>query len=88
MKEIAHEGPPRSSSQATTALVLGIVGIFLFGIILGPLAIYLGGKAEREITESGGRLTGARRASAARVLGWVALALWVVVFVVNLSVRS
>jgi hypothetical protein len=87
VKDVAYQGPPTSSGHATTALV-GIVSLFLFGIVLGPLAIYLGGKAEREIEESGGRLTGARRASTARVLGIIALVIWVIVLIVNLSVRS
>jgi uncharacterized Tic20 family protein len=88
VQEMSYSGQPQSSSAATTAMIVGIAGLFLFGIVLGPLAIFLGGKAEREIAESGGRLTGAKRAKRARVIGVIALVLWVVILVVNLSVRS
>jgi len=33
----------KSGGFGTTALVCGLVGIFLFGIVLGPLAIIFGG---------------------------------------------
>jgi len=51
--------------------VCGIVGLFCFGIILGPVAIVLGRQAQRE-----GRPGGMARAG--EILGYVDLALFVV----------
>lgn len=73
------QGPPKSSSQATVALVVGIVSIFLFGIILGPLAIILGVRAKKDVEESNGRLSGRGKAQAAVYCGIASIALWVVV---------
>ena len=38
-------GAPQSSSNSTLILVLGIVSIFIFGIVLGPIAWILGNNA-------------------------------------------
>ena len=54
--------PPDAGKARTTSLVLGIIGIFFLGIILGPLAIMQANKAERL----------GERSSAGRVLGWIA----------------
>ncbi len=50
---------PEAGKAKTTSLVFGIIGLFIFGIILGPLAIMQANKAER---------FGAR-ATAGKVLG-------------------
>ncbi|MEG9249619.1 hypothetical protein V6S67_16145 [Arthrobacter sp. Soc17.1.1.1] len=50
---------PEAGKAKTTSLVLGIIGLFILGIILGPLAIMQANKAER---------LGAR-ATAGKVLG-------------------
>jgi len=52
---------PEGQSKAKIALVLGIIGLFLFGIILGPIAIVQANKAES---------LGAK-ATAGKVLGWI-----------------
>ncbi len=54
--------PPEAGKARTTSLVLGIVGIFFLGIVLGPLAIMQANTAERL----------GERSSAGRVLGWIA----------------
>ncbi|WP_104179654.1 hypothetical protein [Arthrobacter sp. B0490] len=59
--------PPEAGQARTASLVLGIIGIFFLGIILGPLAIMQANKAERL----------GERSSAGRVLGWIATALGV-----------
>ena len=46
-------------------------------MILGPVAIYLGITAKREIQESGGRLKGSGMATAGIVLGIIALVTFV-----------
>jgi hypothetical protein len=65
-------GAPKQEKGAITALVLGIVGLFLCGILLGPAAIYEGAKARRRIRESNGMLTGDGMALAGLILGIVA----------------
>lgn len=48
-------------SKAKVALICGIVGLFLFGIVLGPIAIVQANKAE----SLGVKATGGK------VLGWI-----------------
>lgn len=78
-------GPPKSSSHATVALVVGIVALFLFGIILGPIAIIMGLRARTEIDESGGRVTGRGQATAAVFIGMLACVVWVVLLVTSIA---
>jgi hypothetical protein len=75
-------GPAVTAGKATGALVCGIVGLFCFGVILGPVAIYLGSTAKREIQQSNGRLKGSGMATAGMVLGIIA----VVVFVLSIII--
>lgn len=63
-----HQGGPHAAGaqgqkHRTTSVVLGVVGLFLLGIVLGPLAIWQAGKAERLGV----------KATAGKVLGWIAL---------------
>lgn len=58
--------------------ILGALSIFLFGLILGPLAIYYGAKA-RSLDE--------RKGLVGMVLGAVGLILWVVVAVIVVYVN-
>ena len=67
---------------------MGIVSLFVFGVITGPIAFFLGGKAERDIQESNGALPGEKKARWAKILGGVGFALWAVALVVNFTVRS
>lgn len=67
-------------SAATLSLVFGIVGIFVFGFIFGPLAIWQASKAEK---------LGAP-ATAGKVFGWidcVFVVLGVVVFGITMASR-
>ena len=47
--------------DAQTALICGIVGLFFFGIVLGPIAIVKASAAERNNVP----------ATAGKVLGWI-----------------
>jgi Domain of unknown function (DUF4190) len=58
------------SGKAVWALVAGIVGLFCFGIILGPVAIVIGRQAQRE-----GRPGG--MAKAGEILGYIDVVLFV-----------
>jgi hypothetical protein len=60
-----------NSSKPVWSLVCGIIGLFCFGIILGPVAIILGRQAQRE-----GRPGG--MAKAGEILGYVDVALFIV----------
>jgi hypothetical protein len=61
-----------------TALVTGIVGlllIFPFGVLLGPLALWSGISAQRRIQRADGKLHGSGRAVAGIVIGSIVSAL-------------
>jgi hypothetical protein len=61
-------------AEAGEALKYAIIGIFCFGFILGPIAISKAVKARKTI-EGNPRLTGSGKATAALVVGSIALAL-------------
>jgi hypothetical protein len=46
---------PASNGMAIAALVCGIIGLFIFEIILGPLAIIFGGLGLRNANRGSGR---------------------------------
>jgi hypothetical protein len=77
--------PPPNHPQATTALVLGILGVVVCGGI-APFAWNIGGTAVREIDASGGAWGGRTEANAGRitvllVVGLLAFVAFVVIFV-------
>lgn len=57
---------PAGESAAQLSLILGIVGLFFAGIVLGPMAIWQAGKAEKLGVQ----------ATAGKVLGWISTILW------------
>jgi uncharacterized membrane protein YjgN (DUF898 family) len=62
-------GPPAPNHpQATTVLVLGILGIVVCGII-APFAWVMGNRVVGEIDASGGRWGGRTEANVGRILG-------------------
>ena len=75
----------QSSSKATTALVLGIVGLVVCQLV-GIAAIVVGNQAKQEIDASGGQLDGRGMAVAGVVIGWVAVGLMVLGLVFGLFV--
>lgn len=64
--------PSVTDRGANVSIVLGVIGLVLCGIILGPAAIVEGVKARRRIAASGGGLTGNARATIGIVIGSVA----------------
>jgi hypothetical protein len=81
-KVMALKGPPVLAEEATIpckeageALTYAIIGLFCFGIILGPVAISKASKAKKMI-EMNPRLTGSGKATAATIIGVVALVFW------------
>jgi Domain of unknown function (DUF4190) len=65
--------PAVTDSKATAALVCGIIGLLLCGVVLGPVAIYLGTQAKKEIRSSNGQLKGEGLATAGIVMGVIAV---------------
>lgn len=66
------------AKKAKLSLILGIVGLFVFGIVLGPIAIVQANRAE----SLGAKATGGK------VLGWIDLLfglLGVVIVLMNMS---
>lgn len=63
LRRLSFEREQRAQQHATTAVVLGIIGLFTLPVILGPIAIWQASKA---------RSLG-HQATAGMVLGWVAL---------------
>jgi hypothetical protein len=72
-------GPPATrggNGVAVAAMVCGIVGVFIFNVVLGPLAVIFGGVGLRNANRGAGR-RGA--ATAGLVLGIVDIVLLIVV---------
>jgi hypothetical protein len=63
-------GPPQDHPQATTVLVLGILGLVMCQII-SPIAWVMGNRVVREIDATGGQLGGRSSANAGRICGIV-----------------
>jgi uncharacterized membrane protein YjgN (DUF898 family) len=76
---------PPNHPQATTVLVLGILGLVVCGI-LGPFAWVMGNRVVAEIDASGGRVGGRTEANVGRILGIVATALLAVSLVALVGV--
>jgi hypothetical protein len=64
------QGPVQDHPQASTALVLGILGLYLCGV-LAPFALMIGRRTIREIDASGGQYGGRSAARAGHILGIV-----------------
>ena len=71
----------RTSGKATASMWCGIVGIFIFGLILGPIAICLGVSAKKEIAANPETLEGTCQANAGISCGAVSLLLWLILII-------
>ncbi len=69
--------PTKNSGLAISSLILGILFMYGIGSIL---ALIFGYRARGEIDRSGGNLEGRGMATAGIVLGWIGLALAIVIF--------
>ncbi len=70
--------------EANEALTYAIVGIFICGIILEPIALSKAAKAKKMIALNP-RLSGSGKATAATVIGVVGLVLWVLGLLTRLA---
>ncbi|MFD0365401.1 DUF4190 domain-containing protein [Nocardia sp. GCM10030253] len=85
-------GPPQDHPQATTVMILGILGL-VFCQILGPFAWVMGKKALNEIDASGGTIGGRSNVMVGYVCGIISsvliiVSLLFVVFFVILGVTG
>ena len=72
----------KNSGFAIASMVCGIVGLFVFGVILGTLAIIFGVIALNKINERPNELKGLCQAKAGIVCGCVAIVLWIILIIV------
>lgn len=74
---VAHSiGSRPSSGHAVASLVLGVLAFFTCGLVLGPLAIYFGAKARKQI-DTGLTDPGSKGiATAGYICGIIATAIW------------
>jgi hypothetical protein len=74
---------PQNDDKAVISLVLGILSLVSFSILAGIPAIILGNASRERIRASSGQLTGEGLATAGVVMGWISVALaLVIVFIV------
>jgi Domain of unknown function (DUF4190) len=78
--------PMDVSGEAVASMICGIVSLFFFGFILGPIAICLGVSAKNKIKENPQGLTGGCQATAGIVTGSIAVAVWVICIILVLIV--
>ncbi len=71
-----------SNGKAIASLVVGIFGLASLPIIASIIALVLGYQARKEIAGSGGWQTGETLARAGIILGWVGIALYVLLILV------
>lgn len=71
----------RTSGKAIASLVLGIVSLFLFGIIAGPLAVIFGVLARKEI-DADSSIGGRGLATVGLTLGIIGIVLWAIVILI------
>jgi hypothetical protein len=77
---------PRPHPRGVAVLILGIVGLVIC-MPCGIVALVLGNGALKEIDSNPGAYTNRGMVNAGRILGIVAIVLWVIGFVVSLISR-
>ena len=76
---VAPGGLPHTSGLAIGALICAIGSFFVCPVIGAVVAIALAYNASNHIADSGGSIRGSGMATAAKVLGWIHLALAILV---------
>ncbi len=76
------ETDPVSAPLSTAGLVLGIVGFFVFGFILGLLSIIFSAISLGKIAKNPGKYKGKGKAIAGLILGLIDLIGWVAIMVI------
>lgn len=75
----------RIKSLANKSLLFGLLGLFCCGPIFGPLAIHYANQAEVSITLDDSGATYGSTHKTGRVLGYVAIGLWVLSLILRLG---
>lgn len=75
----------KAKSDASSALTMAIIGLFCFGIILGPIAISKGNSAKKVLQPGE---PGYGNANAGVIIGWIAVSLWALSIIVNLIILA
>ena len=75
----------RTNGKAIASLTIGIISIFVFGIILGPIAICLGLSAKKDIEENPETMIGLGQANAGIICGSIAMIIWVILIIIVYS---
>lgn len=76
-------GPPRTDARAVASLVCGILGLLIFPLIFGAVALVLGRRSRREIMSQPIVMKGMGMATTGIILGSVSMALFVVLIFAN-----
>jgi hypothetical protein len=79
-----YTGPKETLPEAKEALKYAIIGIFCFGIILGPMAIAKGASAKKQIAMDP-RYEGEGMATAAQIIGGIVCLIYVINLIVLIS---
>ena len=74
-------GPSRTDTKAIVALVFAIASFAVFPVVPAIIALLVAGAARRDIDGSGGALTGSGLVTAAKVVSWINLGLFLFVLV-------
>ena len=78
----APSAPPAQAGTEKLAVwtfVLGLLSIFILGLILGVVALVLSRKATENIRASGGQLGGSGLVTAGRILAIIGIIGWIIV---------
>jgi hypothetical protein len=70
---------PQTNQKALWSMILGILSIVACGLLAGVPALILGSSAKKEIAAAQGAQTGEGMATAGVILGWISVAISVVV---------
>jgi len=81
----ATEPTPETSCKAIASLVLSIIGLFLLGIVLGPIAICLAVSAKNDIKERPQQVQGTGMANAGLIIGIIGTVLSIVLIIIIFS---
>lgn len=78
-------GPKRTSGTAKCSLACGIIGLIVFGIILGPIAIFTAISAKKEIQSNPDQVDGKCLANAGMTLGIIDIVVAIIFIVIIAS---
>ena len=74
---------PQTSGSAIVALVLAIASWAVCPLILAIIALVFASKADREIASAGGAVQGGGLITAAKILSWINIGIYVAILVVT-----